>query len=195
MTDQVPAVRVHLLGASGSGTTTLGRALAATLGCPHLDTDNYFWLPTDPPFRQPRPLPDRRAILAADLAREDGWVLSGSLCGWGDLFVPWFDLVVFLRVPSSIRLARLAARERRRYGAAIDPGGAMYADHTQFLAWAAAYDTGNLEMRSLRRHETWLHDLPCPVLRLEGAAPLDELLACTLQQLRAAGEQREGQEA
>src|SRR5438128_874343 len=44
--------RLHILGASGSGTTTLGRALAEGLQCPHFDTDDYFWLPTDPPFTQ-----------------------------------------------------------------------------------------------------------------------------------------------
>jgi adenylate kinase family enzyme len=30
------ARRVHILGASGSGTTTPGQALAARLGCPHV---------------------------------------------------------------------------------------------------------------------------------------------------------------
>jgi adenylate kinase family enzyme len=46
--------RIHILGASGSGTTTLGRALSERLQCPHFDTDNYFWLPTDPPWVQSR---------------------------------------------------------------------------------------------------------------------------------------------
>ena len=41
--------RIHILGASGSGTTALGQALAEHLRCPHFDTDDYFWLPTDPP--------------------------------------------------------------------------------------------------------------------------------------------------
>jgi len=35
-------MRVHIVGASGSGTTTLGRALATQLGCPHVDTDDVF---------------------------------------------------------------------------------------------------------------------------------------------------------
>jgi Shikimate kinase len=41
--------RIHILGASGSGTTTLGRALAERLQYPHFDTDDSFWVPTDPP--------------------------------------------------------------------------------------------------------------------------------------------------
>jgi cytidylate kinase len=33
--------RAHLVGASGSGAATLGRALAARLDVPHFDTDTY----------------------------------------------------------------------------------------------------------------------------------------------------------
>jgi hypothetical protein len=72
------AMRVHIVGASGAGTTTLGRALARRLTCPHLDTDDYFWLPSQPPFQNIRPAVERRTLLGADLARHPGWVLSGS---------------------------------------------------------------------------------------------------------------------
>jgi hypothetical protein len=41
--------RIHILGAAGSGTPTLGRTLAERLQYPHFDTDAYFWVPTDPP--------------------------------------------------------------------------------------------------------------------------------------------------
>jgi len=80
--------RIHLVGASGAGTTTLGRALAARLGAVHFDTDDFFWLPTDPPFEKIRERAERQALLGVALAREPAWVLSGSLCGWGDIFHP-----------------------------------------------------------------------------------------------------------
>ena len=41
---------LHITGASGSGTTTLGRALASAWAVPHADTDDYFWVPTTPPY-------------------------------------------------------------------------------------------------------------------------------------------------
>ena len=47
-------LNIHVMGASGSGTTTLGQALAAKLGIRHLDTDHFFWMPTDPPFTMQR---------------------------------------------------------------------------------------------------------------------------------------------
>lgn len=108
------AGRVHILGASGSGTTTLAKALATHLGCPHYDADSYFWLPSDPPFQHIRDVEPRRVMLSADLEKPGGWVLSGSLCGWGDIYIPLFGLVVFLRIPHELRMARLAAREVAR---------------------------------------------------------------------------------
>ena len=41
---------IHIYGASGSGTSTLGRYLGDKLGYFFMDTDDYFWLPTDPPY-------------------------------------------------------------------------------------------------------------------------------------------------
>ena len=62
--------RIHILGASGSGTTTLGRALAERLQGPHFDTDDYFWLPTDPPYTQRRERTERQRLLMDDLTAQ-----------------------------------------------------------------------------------------------------------------------------
>ena len=85
-------------------------ALSERLGVPHFDSDDYFWEPTDPPFEEPRPMPERFERLDAALKGSAGWVLSGSLCGWGDPLIPCFDLVVLLLVPTGVRLARLRDR-------------------------------------------------------------------------------------
>jgi adenylate kinase family enzyme len=166
--------RIHILGASGSGTTTLGRVLAERLHCPHFDTDDYFWLPTDPPFREPRPLAERQKLLMDDLAAYNSWVISGSLCGWGDSAVPLFDLVVFLWIPQDVRLERLRRREMMRYGKRIMPGGDMYEQSQAFLAWAASYDEGDLTIRSRRRHDQWLSTLPCPIVYREREYTIEE---------------------
>ena len=75
------AGRVHILGASGSGTTTLAQALAARLGCPHHDVDDYFWLPSDPPFQHIRDVEPRRVMLSAVAsAPRAAGVRVGRLC-------------------------------------------------------------------------------------------------------------------
>ena len=169
--------RIHIFGASGSGTTTLAARLAAAHGHRHLDTDDFFWLPTVPPFREIRPREARLPMLRRALAESPSWVLSGSLCGWGDPLIPDFDLVVFLAVPTGVRLARLRAREVQRYGReAIAPGGALHGSSSEFLDWAARYDTGGPEMRSRAMHEVWLATLPGATLRLEGDRPVADQL-------------------
>jgi adenylate kinase family enzyme len=60
------ANRIHILGASGSGTTTLGRAMAERLNYTHFDTDAYFWLPTDPPTTEKREITLRQQLLMGD---------------------------------------------------------------------------------------------------------------------------------
>jgi adenylate kinase family enzyme len=160
--------RIHIVGASGSGTTTLASAIATRYGHRHLDTDDFYWMPTNPPFRVTRPPEERLALLRRALLEPGAWVLSGSLCGWGDPLIPRFELVVFLAVPTEVRLARLRAREIERYGArAIAPGGELHEPHLEFLEWAGRYDSGGLEMRSRVFHEAWLATLPGAILRLE----------------------------
>jgi adenylate kinase family enzyme len=160
--------RIHILGASGSGTTTLGRALAEHLQCPHFDTDNHFWLPTNPPFTHQRERTESQQLLMDDLTAYDSWVLSGSLCGWGDVAMPLFELVVSLWVPHDVRMERLRRREQARFGERIPPGGDMYEVSQAFFAWAASSDKGGLDIRSRQLHDQWLATLPCPILCFEG---------------------------
>lgn len=171
------ASRTFIFGASGSGTSTLGATLAERCGYPHLDTDNFYWESTNPPFQKSRERQQSQQLLADALDAHPRWVLSGCLAGWGDMFIPRFELVVFLSVPKDVRLERLRERERCRYGEeALAPGGFLHAAHIEFLNWAGAYDEGGENMRSRRRHEKWLAGLTCPVLRLEGARPVEQQL-------------------
>jgi adenylate kinase family enzyme len=173
-----PPNRIHIVGASGSGTSSLGIALAAKFGHRHLDTDEFFWVRTDPPFRVKRTREERLALLRQAVRQSTAWVLSGSLCGWGDPLIREFELVVFLPVPTQVRLARLRTRETERYGQhAIAPGGELHGAHVEFLEWASRYDIGGPEMRSRALHEAWLSRLPCSVVRLEGDLSINAQLA------------------
>jgi len=170
------ACRLHLTGASGSGTTTLGRALASSWSVPHADADDYFWVPTSPPYTQKRATPDRLRLMEEIFVARDAWVLSGSLMGWGDPLVERFDAVVFLSVGNQTRLERLRGREAARYGARIEAGGDREASHREFIEWAEGYEDPAFDGRNRAQHEAWLAALPCPVLRLDSAAGVDELL-------------------
>jgi hypothetical protein len=113
-------------------------------------------------------MPERLRVLIEATASAQRWVLAGPIAGWGDALIPSLDLVVFLYVPTEIRLARLQRREQSRFGAALHPGGVMYDQHQAFLRWAAGYDPGLSGSRTLRADATWLGYLPCPVVCLMG---------------------------
>lgn len=160
---------IHLFGASGSGTTTLARELCRAMGFVHMDTDDYYWLPTDPAFTQKRSIPERLEMMNADIDASAGAVISGSLTGWGDPLIPRFTLAVRVETDTELRIARLRQREYERFGERIRKGGDMYENHMTFLDWAAQYDTGDVTMRSRACHDAWQQTLPCPVLTVDGA--------------------------
>ncbi|MDA8437436.1 hypothetical protein GALL_379060 [mine drainage metagenome] len=163
--------RLHVTGASGSGTTTLARAVADAWAVPHADADDYFWLPTDPPYLKKRPAPDRVELMEQVFLPREGWVLSGSMLGWGDAVVGRCDAVVFLTLDPVERMRRLEAREkvRRERDQADEPS------HEEFLTWARGYDDPSFEGRSRVAHQKWLATLTCPVLRLDSTLTRDEL--------------------
>jgi adenylate kinase family enzyme len=174
--------RLHVIGGSGSGTTTLGRALAARLDAIHVDADDVLWEPTEPPYRAMRPREVRAAVLAEACAGP-AWVLSGSVVGWGDGVASRIDLVVWLRLPQAERLARLRAREAGRFGDEIAPGGAREATHRAFLEWAARYDDGGDDVRSVRQHARWLALHALRHVALDGTRPVDDLVEDVLREV------------
>ena len=72
-------------------------------------------------------------------------------------------------------MTRLRERELIRFGRAA---------HESFLAWAAQYEDGKLEGRSLQRHERWLAQRRCPVLRIDGDTSIEDRVARVRARLR-----------
>ena len=168
---------IHIFGASGSGTTTLGQKICEALGYTFVDTDDYFWMPTDPKFTRKRPREERIALMKRDIENAENVVISGSLVDWGDVLIPHFTLAIRIEMEQALRIARLEQREKDRFGDRIAPGGDMYRQHLDFIAWAKSYDTGGMNMRSKAKHDAWKKLLSCEILHLDGANTVEEHLA------------------
>ncbi len=164
------------MGASGTGTTTLARAVADHWSVPHADADDYFWVPTDPPYTQKRHEDVRLALMRDVFVPREAWVLSGSMVGSGDPVVARCDAVVFLTLDHEERLRRLERREAIRQEGR-DPDSAGW---RAFVDWARGYEDPMFEGRSRVRHERWLAGLPQPVLRLDSAGAVEELCDAVL---------------
>jgi len=62
-------IRIHITGASGSGTTTLGIALAKKYGIKHFDTDYFYWEKTTVPFAKKRDRGEAAKLLKKTLKK------------------------------------------------------------------------------------------------------------------------------
>ena len=160
---------IHIFGASGSGTTTLGKYISHRLGYFFMDTDDYFWILTNPPYSIKRDNSQRLVMMKKDIAKWKKVVIAGSLVDWGDELAPLFTLAIRMETDTEVRIERLKKREKEHFGKRIEPGGDMYEHHQEFIRWASAYDNGGLNMRSKAKHDEWQKLLLCKLIHLNGA--------------------------
>ena len=160
-------MKIHLLGPSCSGTSTLGKLIAEKYNISWFDTDDIFWIKTDPPYTTKRDKNERINLLREIFAKNNSLVLSGSAMDWGDFIRDHLDLVILKYVDQENRIKRLMAREIERHGNRIDPGNDMYEIHKEFVEWNKKYETGGMEMRSRKSELEWVSKVKCKVLKLE----------------------------
>ncbi|WP_122208641.1 adenylate kinase [Pseudomonas viridiflava] len=175
-------MKIYITGASCAGVTTLGNTLVSLLRIRHLDIDDFYWMPTDPPYTTKRP-PEERVVLIQQSLGDDNWVLTGSCMGWGDPLINEADLIVFVVTPTPVRLERLAVREKERFGDRIAPGGDMHEIHVAFRDWASQYDVPTFSGRNRGWHEDWLLKQKAPVMRVDGLNSASEVAADVMQRL------------
>ena len=177
-------MHIHLLGPSGSGTSSLGKAISEELSIPCFDSDNIFWEPTNPPFTTKRSIEQRQTLLREINKHNKSWIISGSMLQWGDFLRDEIDLIVYLYIEKDIRIKRLVKRERERFGDRILPGNDMYDNHQAFITWAESYEDGDLSMRSRESETEWIKAAKCKVIKIEKEIPIKEELELVIKSLR-----------
>jgi adenylate kinase family enzyme len=165
-------MKILIFGASGCGTTTLGKEIAKSTSFVHLDADDYYWQKTTPPFIEKIPLDKRNENLKRDFKRFKNVVVSGSMVSWGKEWETAFDLAVFIRLENNERIKRLKKREIERYGEKLLTNKKIQQNSKAFLEWAFQYENPNFNGRSFKVHSHWIELLNCKVLRIDGKIEL-----------------------
>ena len=105
--------RVWIMGATGSGKSTLGKRLATKLGATWIDLDDLYWLPD----WQERSSDDFRELLRQRLAAVTNgrWVVSGGYTSIVDtVLLEHVTAVCWMRPPFAVRYLRLLWRTLQR---------------------------------------------------------------------------------
>ena len=158
-------MNVLIMGASGSGQTTLAKELSKHLSYKFLDSDDLYWLPTKPAYQKKRSI-DQRLIMTLKEMKDHNVVMGGSIMGWGEELENAFDLIVFLSLDTEIRLKRLKQREIVELG---------FIDQ-EFLAWAKEYENPGFTSRNRIKHETWISKRQSQILTIEGDLTVQQRL-------------------
>ena len=157
---------ICICGLNGSGKTTLAAALARELHFIHMDIEQYYFTASDQPYSSARTRKEVEKLLLSDIKENPHFVFS-AVCG--DMpaeITQTYALAVYLDVPREIRMKRIRQRAMDRFGDRIQPGGDMYEQEERFFAYA--------QKRTPDKIETWLKNLSCPILRLDGTKPIQE---------------------
>ena len=178
-------MKIIIFGASGTGKTTFGRSIAAQLNWPFLDSDDYYWERTNPPFEVKIPLEVRHKNLKTDFERHENVIVCGSLCTWNKFWNTAFDVGIFLRLPKAIRMERLSKREIERYGETLTTNKKMREKSIAFLEWATKYDDPTFDGHSITQHQNWVKNLDCPVVEINGDLTNEERLNIVLKKIVA----------
>jgi adenylate kinase family enzyme len=101
--------RINVVGTSGSGKTTFGRALAGRLGIPYIELDALSWEADWVAV----PTPVLRERVSAAVAGER-WVIDGNYSATRDLVWARADTVIWLDLPLRVVMWRVVARTIRR---------------------------------------------------------------------------------
>lgn len=168
---------IIVFGANGSGKTTVGRELARILHYRALDIEDYAFARSRTPYGEARSREECRALLLDDIQRYGPFVLSAVDGDFGEKITSMLACAVRLSAPPALRLERIKRRAYHQYGERVCRGGDLFEQEQKFYDFVAA--------RSFDRMERWEKTLPCPVVAVENAGPLEETMEKLLTQYQA----------
>jgi adenylate kinase family enzyme len=145
--------RILIFGNSGSGKTTMARALARERGLPHLDLDSLAW--AEAAVR--RPLAESVALIEGFVARHPEWVIEGCYGDLLEVVLPHCTELRFLNPGVEACIANCRARpwEPEKYASKEEQD----ANLAFLLDWVREYDTRDDEY-SLARHRRIFDSFP-----------------------------------
>jgi adenylate kinase family enzyme len=142
--------RIHILGAAGSGKTTLAHWAAAKLAVPWYELDTVAY---EGGYARKRTLAERLASLQT-ITAQPAWVTEGFYLWWIDDLLNQADAIVWLDLPWYIAMPRIITRHLKLSwaGANRHPGLIKLA---KFTWWCRRYYTDRVRHTPETPDQDW----------------------------------------
>lgn len=175
--------RIHVMGNSSAGKSTLAERLAALLDVPFVELDALNWLPDWVGLNATDPEELERRFRAATAG--DGWVVAGSYTAFSQrAFWGRVQTVIWLDLPRHLLLRRVLRRSWRRWRSRELLWGTNYESFwRQFLVWRRSesliwwiwtqHERKRREMMAMMADPQWTH---IRFVRLVSAQEVEEFL-------------------
>lgn len=164
-------MRIAILGNSGSGKSSLARAIAGATGCPLLDLDTVAWEPQGQAVLRPAEM--AQAVVRHFCQQNESWIVEGCYANLVSAALELQPRLVFLNPGLEACMANCKARPWEPHKFASPEEQA--ANLPPLLSWVADYYTREGDL-SLGGHRACFAAYAGPkreLLALPSLAPLD----------------------
>lgn len=176
------SMKIQVIGASGTGKSTLCKYISEKTGAFWIDTDKYLW--KDEFYTENYPIEERLKMYNYDISNHDDYIVSGSVHSWNPGGFHDKELLVLLILDEETRMNRIYYREFERFGDRILPGGDHHEHTKEFIDWCKTYLTADENaVNSLASHILRLKEASCKTLVLDGNEPVDVLCQRILNEI------------
>lgn len=105
-------MKIHIIGASGSGKSYLGKKISEAFNIPYVPLDELFWL-NNGMYNKTRDEVERAELLNQAL-KQDQWVIEGVYYQWVEACFEQADVIILLKVPIEELKKRIWGRYHKR---------------------------------------------------------------------------------
>ena len=168
---------IQICGLNGCGKSTVGRALAKEIGFHFIDNENLFFSGADEnkPYANPKPRDEVEKLLMNEVNEHDDFIFVAVKGNYGKEIIPLYKYVVLIEVPRDIRLQRVRDRSFQKFGNRMSAGGDLYEQEESFFQMVESLPEDYVE--------NWVQTLNCPIIKVDGTKPVDEIVLTIVKQM------------
>ncbi|WP_210367764.1 AAA family ATPase [Bacillus sp. REN3] len=147
-------MKIHILGAPGSGKSYVAKVLAKKFGLPVYDLDDVFWDKISSYYGSQNH-PDRRTEIVSKILEKDSWIIEGVYFSWLEESFRGADYIFVLKTNVGVRDWRIIKRFfMRKLKLAPAPRRESFKNLRELLKWNHRYDSKDLvqAVKMLKKH-------------------------------------------